>query len=85
MVTASSADAEEAKLYLCVPADWLWMPRPLRLVLGYVTMCLFAWTFFSPLLCLALLVPWVWRTFPRLALGSAILLVASLLMPMKEW
>eukprot|EP01031_Cornospumella_fuschlensis_P039267 gene39267-47788_t len=79
------AVAEEAKLYPCVPANWLWLPRPLRIAFGYLTMCLFAWTFFSPLFCLALLVPWVWKTFPRLALGSAILLVVSYLVPMKEW
>lgn len=76
---------EEGKVYPCVPVNWLWMPKPLRKAIGYVTMCLFAWTFFSPLVGIALLVPAVWRTFPILASFSAIILVGSFLLPDKEW
>lgn len=31
----------KAALYPCVPTEWLWMPKPLRMVLGYLTMVLF--------------------------------------------
>lgn len=74
-----------AKLYPCVPVDWLWMPKPVRKVVGYVTMVLFAWTFFSPLLFIVLLVPAVWRSCPIMAGSCLALLILSFVTPQKEW
>ena len=75
----------DAKLYKCEPVEFLWMPKPLRKMCGWIIVTLFATSFLSiPLSCI-LLVPAVWRNAPISASVYLGLLVISMLLPMKEW
>ena len=75
----------EKKLIPAVPIDWLWMPKPIRYVVAWITIVLFALSFFSPLFAMILLVPWVWRTFPLFAGLFSVSLILSFIIPPKEW
>jgi len=77
----------EVKLYPCVPKDWLWLPRPLRAVLGWTSICLYTLCFLTPVYGFALLLPYSWSS-PALARCHYVMLaaiVASYLAPMREW
>jgi hypothetical protein len=82
---SSAAGSDSAELYQCVPVDWLWLPRPLRLALGWMIIILFSLSFLSIPISLFLLIPAVWRTFPMIASSYLIALIASFLFPLKEW
>jgi hypothetical protein len=72
-------------LYKCVASDWLWLPKPLRLTLGWIIVILFSLSFLSiPFSCL-LLIPFIWRNFPTLAGFYLFALIGSFLLPLKEW
>lgn len=75
----------EAKLFTAVPQDWLWMPKPIRRIVGWITIVLFALSFFSLLFAMLLLIPAVWRNYPVLAGSYAVALALSYLLPMREW
>lgn len=80
-----STDAKcEASLYPCVPTHWLWLPKPIRLVIGYTTMVIFCWTFLSPFFFAVLLFPPFWKAFPIVSIVLLSLLVLSYIIPMKE-
>jgi hypothetical protein len=88
MATSSSPSPNTKRppqLFRCVPTAFLWMPKPLRIALGWITVVLFALSFFSPLGAMMLLIPAVWRNFPGIAAFYAIALVLSCVMPLKEW
>ena len=59
-----SANAKPPQLYTCSPEAWTWLPKPLRLVLGWVSILLFCWSFAAAPLCLLLLLPITWRVAP---------------------
>lgn len=82
---AAIASPPAPVLYPAVPVDWLWMPKPLRKGLGYLTMVLFAWTFFSPLMIVLLVIPYMWRHFPLFTAFQGALLALSFLIPLREW
>jgi hypothetical protein len=72
-------------LYKCVASDWLWLPKPLRLALGWTVVVAFSLSFLSiPFSCF-LLIPYVWRTFPIFAGLYLLALIGSFLLPLKEW
>eukprot|EP00906_Rhabdomonas_costata_P027719 RCo039337 len=78
-------DSLPAVLHPAVPRDWLWLPRPLRLVLGWAYLVLFSLSFFGAVPVLLLVFPWVWRRFPYLAGGYLLCLAVSLTLPPREW
>lgn len=51
------------KLHKAVPVDWLWMPKPLRVALGWATLIWFTLLFFSAPSFLLLLIPFFWRGY----------------------
>lgn len=71
-------------LYKCVPVSWLWMPRPIRLLLAWITAVFFSTTFLIvPIMTVVL--PVLWFTNRTAALICVALLTVSMLTPMKEW
>jgi len=77
--------ANEAVLYKAVPVHWLHLPKFVRSILGWTTVLLFGFSFFTIPLCVVFLIPYVWRTAPitsGVCLGSVVL---SMLLPLKEW
>ena len=74
-----------APLYPCVARDFLFLPRPVRLLLGYATMTMFAVLFYSvPLLAIFTMLLFVVRVpvaLPVLVYGATI---ASFLLPVRE-
>jgi hypothetical protein len=75
----------EAVLYKCEPVEFLWMPKPIRKMCGWIIVTVFATSFLSiPLSCI-LLIPAIWRNAPVCASIYLASLVISMAMPMKEW
>ncbi len=72
-------------LYKCEPVDWLWLPRPIRISLAYITTTLFSLTFFSIPFSACFLLPMTWRKFPILSTIYVGSLILSMLLPLKEW
>jgi hypothetical protein len=72
-------------IYPCVPVSWLWLPKSIRWLLGWITLILFALAFFSPFFSLALLFPAVWRNFPYTATAFLLSLILSFVIKPKEW
>lgn len=72
-------------LYPAVPVDWLWLPRPIRKAVGWITVVLFALSFFTPIFALLLLIPAVWKAAPLTAGLFLVTLVLSFLVPPREW
>ena len=79
----SVAEAE-IKLYKCIPEAWLWMPKPARLALGWITAVLFSTTFLIvPVSIVGL--PLLWSLSPTASITCASLLAISMLLPQTEW
>lgn len=81
----TTEQSTEAVLYKCVPVDWMWVPKPVRKIVGWITIVLFALSFFSPLFAMILLIPRVWYSVPVFAVTFFLSLVASFLAPQREW
>jgi hypothetical protein len=80
-----NADATTAKLYVCAPVDWVWMPKALRTIIGWITIMIFALSFFSlPILGL-LLFPATWTIAPYTATAYLSMSIISMLIPPREW
>lgn len=77
--------ATAGTLQKCVPEYWLWMPKPLRFILGWITITIFSLSFLIVPICSFLLVPAMWRNFPYCCSSWVALLVISMLAPQKEW
>ena len=75
------------KLYKCVPTEFLWMPRWLRLVCGWLLVGYFVSLFMVLPLAAAFLHPFFWTTVPRRVCSALYLvsMVASMYVPLKEW
>lgn len=80
-----SAGEGEATLYKCVPEHWLYLPKTVRKGLAWVTISLFSFSFFSPILGFPLLVPALWRRYPWMQCSIIASLVGSMLLPPREW
>ena len=76
---------KEAKLYKCVPIDWLWMPKPIRNVVAMTTMIMFAGTFMSGMFIPLFFIPAVWRYAPNFCTVTAASFVISMMLPAREW
>lgn len=72
-------------LYKCVPVHWLSYPKPVRIVLGWITVLLYGWSFLTIPMCFLFLVPAVWRNAPVTAGILLGLVLLSMVMPLKEW
>lgn len=83
--SSSPSQIPPPQLYPCHPVDWLWLPRPLRLLLGWIIVILFSLSFLSIPLSLILLLPVVWRTCPIMASAYILSVIISYLLPLKEW
>jgi 2-acylglycerol O-acyltransferase 2 len=53
--------------------------------LGWLTICGFSFTFFSPVLFFVLMIPYLWKRFPWIQISIAMSLALSYLMPLREW
>jgi hypothetical protein len=74
----------EIKLYKCVPEAWLWMPKPARLAIGWITAVLFSASFLIvPISIVGL--PLLWSLSPTASIACAVLLTLSMLLPQTEW
>ncbi len=74
-----------SELYDCIPVDWLWLPKWMRLTLGYLTASVFSSLFYvGPGLIFAAAAALVWRNW-TLALAFAAPVVLSFVLPLKEW
>lgn len=76
---------KEAKLYKCVPVDWLWMPKLIRHAVGMVTMIMFACTFLSAIFIPLFFIPAVWRFSPTACTVVVASFVISMMLPSREW
>ncbi len=72
-------------LIKAVPIDWLWLPKPLRLILGWALLIWFTLLFFSIPSFFLLLIPYFWRG-NMFYFSSAYLVagIVSLLIPEYE-
>eukprot|EP01032_Pedospumella_encystans_P012233 gene12233-14166_t len=77
--------ANEAILYKCEPTYWLFMPKWLRFIFGWITVLLFGFSFLTIPMCGIFLIPYVWRVAPVTAAIGVASVIASMLMPLKEW
>ncbi len=80
-----SDSSNSGKLYRAVPVNWLWLPKPIRMALGWIYLVIFSLCFFSLVFALVLLVPAFWRRYPLFAAGFAVSLIISLMLPAREW
>lgn len=80
-----SDSSNSGKLYRAVPVNWLWLPKPIRMALGWIYLVIFSLCFFSLVFALILLVPAFWRRYPLFAAGFAVSLIISLMLPAREW
>jgi hypothetical protein len=81
----SKAPKDTAILYKCEPIHWKSFPKQLRLVLGWITVLIFGFSFLTIPLCVVFFIPAIWRNAPvvsSICLGCVIL---SMIMPLKEW
>lgn len=75
----------DAPLFECVPVNWLWLPKPFRLLLGHLIVITFSLSFLSVPICLIFITPYMLRNHP-IACGIVLAsLVMSMVMPLKEW
>ena len=77
--------ANEAVLYKCEPTYWLFMPKWLRFIFGWITVLLFGFSFLTIPMCGIFLIPYVWKVAPVPAAIGVASVMASMLMPLKEW
>lgn len=84
--SADAADAEaDATLHECVPVNWLWLPKPIRLVLGHLVVTFFSLTFLSVPISLIFITPYMLRNYPIVCGVFLASLVMSMMVPLKEW
>lgn len=78
---------EEIKIYKCEPTYWLFLPKPIRLILGWITLIIFCSTYFVIPMMLIFLFPFMWSSLFRKKVSSFILLIIfiSFMLPQKEW
>ena len=81
----SEASTTTAKLYTCTPVDWVGVPKPVRYVLGWITIMIFALSFFSIPMLGMLLLPATWKYAPVTAASYLALSIISMLIPPREW
>ena len=78
-------DSLSVKLYKCEPVDWLFLPKGVRYLLGWITIELFCFSFLTAASCVLFIIPYVWRVAPMLTGGYLSLIVLSFITPLKEW
>ena len=75
----------DTPLYECVPVNWLWLPAPLRKILGHIVVTTFSLTFLSVPISLIFVTPYMLRNYPIICGVYLSSLVMSMLLPLKEW
>lgn len=78
-------DPSDAILYKCEPEYWKFLPKPLRTILAWASIIIFALSFLSIPACTVFLVPQVWTCAPYLTTFCFSMVMISMLTPMKEW
>ena len=73
------------KLYTCKPVHWMHLPKAFRLILGWITIMIFVFSFMSAAFCILLLFPWTWRTFPVTSTIYFASVCISMIIPLREW
>ena len=75
------------KLYKCVPTEYLWMPKWLRLFCGWLLVGYFVSLFMVLPVSAVLLHPAFWATNTRKVISGVYLLslLVSVYVPLKEW
>lgn len=84
--TDMSSRSAKKDIYFCKPESFLWIPKPIRKIIGYVSMTLFAFTFFTlpfSLLFLSLLL--FNGPFTFISICFLISVAISLMFEPKEW
>ena len=77
--------SDEPLLYDCVPENWLWLPKPLRLTLGHILVTVFSLSFLSVPISFIFITPYMLRNYPIVCGVYLSTLVMSMLVPLKEW
>ena len=72
-------------LYSCKPDDWVWLPKPIRIILGWVSLCLFTLTFLSIPISIILILTAYLKITPIISAVWFTLVFISMLSPAKEW
>lgn len=72
-------------LYECVPVNWLWLPAPLRKVLGHAIVIVFSLSFLSVPISFIFLTPYMLRNYPIVCGVYLSSMIMSMLVPLKEW
>jgi hypothetical protein len=86
IMSAQPAAKEVPVLTPTVPVDWLWMPKPLRLTLAWVSLTLFSASFYALPACVVLLFPMTWRYAPKLAGAYLTAVIVAMTWPFGcEW
>ena len=75
----------EPQLYECVPVNWLWLPKPFRLVLGHLLVTAFSLSFLSIPISLIFVTPYMLKNYPIICGLYLSALVMSMLVPLTEW
>lgn len=83
--TLNNSSIKDTTLYKCEPKAVEWIPKPLRLILAYLTVCLFTFCFCSLPFCFVFLFPITWRLFPNFGYFYLSLIIISCLLPSREW
>lgn len=76
---------QEAKIYKCVPVDFLWIPLFYRKLLGVITMILFSWTFFVVPISILILMSIYWTGINTFVLVWFSIITISMVIPSREW
>jgi hypothetical protein len=82
---ADITSGKSTQLYKCVPVDWLWLPKPYRTALGWISLVIFAISFLSVPIAMLLLLPVTWRLVPYFCTGFLALVFGSMVWPTIEW
>lgn len=83
--THTPREKEGTTLHKCVPEHWLWMPKAIRKSFGWLTICIFSFSFFSPILVVPVCIPALWKNVPWIPATILASLVASFVLPLREW
>lgn len=76
---------EVPKLVPCVTSSFLWMPKPMRKALAWISVVGFTLSFASPLFVVPLFFPSFWKNYPKIAIGMVCTYTASFIVPLREW
>ena len=87
VATPTSTSDDKVKLYKCEATDWLWLPKPFRIVLGWIYVIAFTLCFFALPSLLLLAIPWMWSTplLRKISGTYLVCVIASYLIPAREW